>query len=241
MKKEANKLNWYYYRPEEGCEDRIICQYMRLDYLIQLLETGNYYVKRRRLFEDANESYNDIKYAFTPRAVGNNVGIQPIQERLIQYTDIVNCPTSCWSKRRCESYLMWKSYATEIGACIRTTIHNLIASLQIDLDYSNQDNLVLCGSMNYNNFKPSTNEEKQLFDKDIVYSDEDEFRFYFLLASGSEMKHNNGISIPVDTKVMIDEILLSPFICKDAADKLAQMIRCTYNLEVKQSKIRLKL
>ncbi len=237
--KGTDKLNWYYYRPIEGSEDRTICQYMRLDYLIQLLETGKYYVKRRREFEDANESYKNIRYAFAPSAVGNNVGFQPTQKRLIQYTDIVNCPTSCWSKRVHESYLMWKSYATEIGACIITTVHNFIASLQIDLDIASEDNLVLCGSIDYNNFRPSTNEEKQLFEKDIVYSDEDEFRFYFLLASDSNKK--NGVYIPVNTEVMIGEILLSPFICKDAADKLAKMIKCAYDIEVKQSNIRLKL
>ena len=49
---------------------------------------------------------------------------------------------------------------------------------------------------------------------------------FFHLASDSKKKkdENNGVYVPVDTNVMIDEILLSPFICKDAADRIARMI-----------------
>ena len=244
MEKQCPKLNWYYYRPNEGCDDKFICQYMRLDYLIRLLEKKQYYVHRRRTFKDANESYNNYKLAFALRSVGNNCAQQPkVKERLIPYTDIIHCPTACWSKHERESYLMWKSYATEIGACIRTTVHNFIASLQIDLDIIRNDNKVLCGSMKYDYFRPSTIEEDQLFDKDIVYADENEFRFYFLLASDTEKKKDElkGIDVPVDTKVMIDEILLSPFICKEAANRIARMIKCAYDIDVRLSNIKLKL
>jgi hypothetical protein len=244
MEKQCPKLNWYYYRPDEGCDDKFICQYMRLDYLIRLLEKKQYYVKRRRTFEDANESYKNIKLAFALGSIGNNCTQQPkVKERLIPYTDIIHCPTACWSKHERESYLMWKSYATEIGACIRTTVHNFIASLQIDLDIIRNDNKVLCGSMKYDYFRPSTIEEHQLFDKDIVYADENEFRFYFLLASDTEKKKDEikGIDVPVDTKVMIDEILLSPFICKEAANRIARMINYAYDIDVRLSNIKLKL
>lgn len=216
---------------------------MRLDYLIQLLETRRYYVKRRRTFEDANESYKNYKLSFAFSTVGRNCAQQPkTEERLIPYTDIIHCPTACWSKHNRESYLMWKSYATEIGACIKTTVHHFIASLQIDIDPVGSKNKVICGSMNYDYFKPSTIEDKQLFDKDIVYADENEFRFYFLLASDSEKKKddNNVIYVPVDTDVMIDEILLSPFICKDAACKIARMIKCSYDINAKVSNIKLR-
>lgn len=245
MKDEYNpQLNGYYYLNKEGCNDKVICQYMRLDYLIQLLETKKYYVKRRRTFEDANESYKNYKLAFAFSTVGRNCAQQSkTEERLIPYSDIIYCPTACWSKHKRESYLMWKSYATEIGACIRTTVHHFIASLQIDLDPVRSENKVLCGSMNYDYFKPSTIEVDQLFDKDIVYADENEFRFYFHLASDSKKKkdENNGVYVPVDTNVMIDEILLSPFICKDAADRIARMINYAYNIKVKQSNVKLKL
>lgn len=217
---------------------------MRLDYLLQLLEIGKYYVKRRKCFEDANESYRNLKLAIAPVSVGENVISQPISiERIIPYTRISDCPTTCWSMNEEEKFLMWKCYATEIGACIRTTIHKFIASLQLDLN-ENSENKLVCGSMDYKKFIPSTIEEYQLFDKDIAYADEQEFRFYFYFPSydqDNKTKDNEQrILVPVDTKVMINEIILSPFISTDAADKLIRMIKCAYNIEVKRSVIKIK-
>lgn len=240
MNQNTSKQNWYYYRPEDGCGDRFICQYLRLDYLISLLETGQFYVRRRKCFCDRNESFYDKRLGFDFSAVGENTFPQhQHNNRLFTYRDIVTCPTSCWSMTERESYLMWKSYATEVGACIRTTTHNLIASLKIDLDYENDENRVLCGSMNYKvPLIHSTDESSQLFDKDIVYADENEFRFYFLLKSDTQ-EDSSGIHIPIDTTVMIDEVILSPFINRDAADMLLRMLRCTYNINVSVSNIKI--
>jgi hypothetical protein len=245
MENCEKKMNQYYYRLKEGCDDKSICQYMRLDYFIQLLETSKYCVMRRRTFDDANESFQNKKLAFGFTYVGdNNLSKAKTKEteRLIPYTDIINCPTACWSKKKKESYLMWKCYAKEIGVCIKTTVHNLIASLLLDFDNNLNCNKILCGSMDYLAFNPSSEEECQLFDKDISYADEEEFRFYFYLSSDDKKKDisNKAIYIPVNTKVMINEVILSPFICKDAANRLAKMIKCAYNIDVKQSDIILK-
>lgn len=241
MDDKNKKLNWYYYLPNDGVADRIICQYMRLDYLIQLLETNKFYVRRRREFDDANESYENIKLAFPITPANDDDSLkQEIKPRIIPYSDIIHCPVSCWTKNTEESYLMWKSYATEIGARIQSTVYNFVASLELNLDKGG-DNKVVCGSMDYNKILLSSDELKQLFGKDIVYSDENEFRFYFHIADDIDEKNTRYRLIPVNTKVMIDEILLSPFICKEAADKFALMIKCCYGIEnVKQSNIKLK-
>lgn len=235
------KLNYYYYLPSDGPEDRVICQYMRLDYLIQLLESHKLHVTRRREFDDANESCESIKLAF-PIAPAKKYDSQEqeLTKRMIPYFDINHCPTSCWTKNENESFLMWKSYATEIGVRIKTTVHNLIASLEIDIEQDGM-NKVVCGSMNYKkNLIPSSDELGQLFDKDMAYSAENEFRFYFHISNDPDKKSTKYRLIPINTSVMIDEILLSPFICKEAADKLAEMIKCSYGISVKQSNIKLK-
>lgn len=236
------KLNYYYYLPSDGVKDRGICHYMRLDYLIQLLETRQFHVTRRREFDDANESYESIKLAY-PIAPAKDYGNsnQELPDRLIPYFDIVHCPTSCWTKNTEESIFMWKLYASEVGACIKSTVHNLVASLKLDLK-PDGGNIVICGSMNYkNDLIPSSDEEGQLFNKDYAYEAEDEFRFYFHLSNDTDKKNTKYCLIPVNTAVMIDEILLSPFICKDAANKLARMIKCCYGIEnVKLSNIKLK-
>lgn len=236
------KLNYYYYLPRDGFKDRVIYHYMRLDYLIQLLETRKFHVSRRRVFDDANESYENIKLAFPIAPASENGKLkQEVSPRTIPFFDIIHCPTSCWTKNNDESFFMWKLYATEVGACIKSTVHNLIASLELDLEPGGE-NEVICGSMSYKkDLIPSSDEEGQLFNKDIAYEAENEFRFYFHLSNDTDKKNTNYRLIPVNTTVMIDEILLSPFICKNAADKLARMIKCSYDIEkVKQSNIKLK-
>lgn len=237
------KLNWYYYLLNDGPTDRAICQYMRLDYLIQLLETNKLYAKRRRENDDANEGYykKHLEFRLTI-ANGNNVSNTESPKRSLSYRDIVDCPISCWTKTERESYLMWKSYAGEIGVRIKSSIHNFIASLQLDLGKEGVDT-VYYGSMNYcENLSPSDDEEHQMFSKDEVYSDEDELRFYFKLSDDSNKKGTTHRLVPVDPKVMIDEILISPFLCKEAANKLVRMIKCSYGFEnVEQSKIKIKL
>ena len=235
------KMNGYYYRQKDGENDMLICQYMRLDYLIQLLKTQKYYVNRRHQFIDANEVNNRIKFKFNLKpSINNTISSTKKVERFFSTHEIELLPTACWTKRKQESFLMWKSYATEMGACIKTTKHNVIASIKTDIT-EQSENLVICGSMDYKSFKPSLDEEKQLFDKDIAYAEEKEFRFYFHFPSYDTNKDANAITIPVDTKIMIDEIILSPFICKDAANEISQMITDKYNIDVKQSEIKLKL
>lgn len=236
------KLNWYYYHPNDGPTDRIICHYMRLDYLLQLLETNKLYAKRRRENNDANEGYYK-KYLEFGFSVANKNAISYAEnpKRNLTYKDIVDCPISCWTRTERESYLMWKSYAGETGVRIKSSIHKLIASLQLDLEKEGVDK-VYCGSMNYcKNFLPSNDEEKHFFSKDEVYADEDEFRFYFVMADDIDRKDTSHRLIPIVPNVMIDEILLSPFLCKDAANKLARMIKCSYGFEnVEQSIIKNK-
>ena len=237
------KLKWYYYHPNDGPADRVICQYMRLDYLLQLLETRKLYAKRRRENDDANEEYYKKYLEFGFSIAGNSVMPQIEKpDRNLTYKDIVDCPISCWTKTERESYLMWKSYAGETGVRIKSSIHNLIASLQLDLEKDGADKLY-CGFMHYcENLLPSNDEEKQMFSKDEVYKDEDEIRFYFILSDDSNRKNTTHRLIPIDPNVMIDEIRLSPFLCKEAADKLARMIKCSYGFEnVKQSIIKIKL
>lgn len=215
---------------------------MRLDHLIHMLETHNYYVSRRRVFDDANECYENAKLAF-PIAPAKEYGLpkQELGERIIPYFDIIHCPTSCWTKNTEEQYFMWKMYATEIGVCVKSTVHHLIASLNLNLEQDG-NNKIICGSMNYKEkIIPSTKERSQLFDKDRAYAAEDEFRFYFHLGDDTNKKTTNHILISIDKKTMIDEIVLSPFICKEVADKLARMIKCSYGInDVKQSNINIK-
>jgi len=239
-----NKLkNGYCYYEGKEIGDYNIRQYMRLDYLIQLLETRMYHVNKRKTFAnvDKNESYNRI-IAFDFKMVGDNIPPQPEPDkRNITYREIIECPVSCWTKRESESYSMWKIYATEMGACIDTSVSRLISSLKIDFSDESKNKLI-CGNMEYKEHTLSTIEEEQLFNKSLYYSEEDEFRFYFHIKSKEGIESNKDfIRIPIDTTVLIDEILLSPFIGKEAANKFARVIKCSYGIDnVKQSNIKIR-
>lgn len=245
MKNESTTIKWYFYRICDGSGDRPICQYMRLDYLLQLLETGKYFLRRRRNFIDSGERH--IKYKFDLGITAIDEGIplpsresKRTRENVISYTDIVNCPTSCWTKADHESFLMWKSYASEIGVCVKTTVYKVISSLLIDLGKKPNENRLLCGTMNYYKEKNLIAEERQLFGKNLVYADEDEFRFYFHLVFDTDKK-TEGVYVPVDTNLMINEVLLSPFICKDTAESLAEMIQRHYKIDANPSRIDINL
>jgi hypothetical protein len=60
-----------------------------------------------------------------------------------------------------------------------------------------------------------------------------------MLASDTD-KTTPGFSIPINPEVLIDDILLSPFIDNDAARSISQIIKQKYNINVKQSRIKLQ-
>ena len=51
-----------------------IRQYLKLDYLLQLLESGSYYVKRKRKFEDKRECWKKICNYFTKKNKNFKIG-----------------------------------------------------------------------------------------------------------------------------------------------------------------------
>ena len=247
------KMNWYCNYTNEGDDNRQICQYMRLDYLFQLLETQKYHVTRRREFEDIDEHFANKSRLFRFLPVGENTHtnktILTNQEstksidNLIPESDIIHCPTSCWTLQKEENYLMWKTYATEFGIRIKSTIKNFIASLKLDLG-EDLKNKVVCGEMSYfSKIYPYTEDDSQLFYKNKVYSGEEEFRFYFYLSDEDDPNRTktSHLLIPIDTKVLIDEILLSPFIGKEAANKFVDVIITSYGIDnVRQSNIKIR-
>lgn len=229
----------YWFRPEDRGNDIPIRQYLRLDHLIQLLEAQNYHVNRRYKSYDKRESSYNLCFEVGFSPIGENVNPQPTPEkRIMSFGEIINCPTACWTKNTNESYLMWKSYATEMGACIISSVNRVIESLKVDLSKDGENRLV-CGSMEYMEYCYSTIEEHHFFRKDIFYADENEFRFYFDFKS-CEPKNKDYILIPVDTATMIEAVQLSPFICAEAADKLKRMLNCSYNVNISPSNIKIK-
>lgn len=210
-------------------ENTPILQYMDLDYLFQLLETKHYHINRKYTFEDPNEGVFPINRVIPVTAIGENTPPQPQQDvetclkiwENVQKNKVI--PTSCWTLNTSERVIMWKSYTSKYGACIKSTVGNIVASI-IQNNYD-----IWCGKITYNGYYAQMGFIKNLFSKKPAFSDEEECRFYFF-----EYEQPQSllpyIEIDVKPSVMIDEIILSPFIYKKAAEKIAQLIQNCYGI-----------
>lgn len=212
---------------------------MDLDYLFSLLEGKRYFVNRKCHFEDKGESVLPPQSLFGFNTYGIQLNEEEIQKRTREISNKLDCYrgsaywlTSCWTKDSTENLLMWKKYTTKIGVRIQSSIQNFVASIVTD-KYT-----IVCGHISYDGYisKPF---EECIFSKEHYYRDEHEVRFYFW--ESKIKKTINGESIPVFPDTMIDEIIISPYIHRTAAKKLAELINKEYGISsVKQSKIELK-
>lgn len=217
-----------------------IRQYLKLDYLLQLLESRTYYVKRKRYFEDKRESTLPLKSLFRLRPVGDtansSVDDDSVRNSLGKYSFYKTSGdylTSCWTERVGESALMWKNFVENKGACIKTTINNFVASFRDD----NYD--ILCGRISYNGYNAEQTIMETLFSKDRAFSEEKEIRFYFAPRDRNVDISDNHASIGVDPNVLIDEIILSPYIEPLERKGLEHELNSNYKIKVSSSKIEL--
>lgn len=233
-------INDYFYLLKGWKGNIPIYQYMDLDYLISLLESKQYFVNRKCHFEDKGESVLPPKSLFGLNSIGVQLNkdeitkmTQELSEKLNRYRESASWLTSCWTKDNTESLLMWKNYTTKIGVRIKSKIENVIASINTD-KYK-----IVCGHISYDGYNSKPFEEC-LFSKERYYKDEYEVRFYFIPKDES-INSLSGEFIAVTPETMIDEVILSPYINKNAAKIISQLLREEYSLQaVKLSKIELR-
>lgn len=223
-----------------------IRQYMNLEYLYQLLGTKRYFLRRKQHFEDMAEKMPPMKSVFslfTPHIVGAAIKDEKqyqkkkkeLHELISQLEYAKNLPTSCWTKRNNENYLMWKAYAPDNGVCIKSTIYNFTTSF-IEDDYQ-----IVCGEISYNNYKGLRTIDDYLFSKHSFYSNEEEIRFYFDKQDNEEQElTDEHVYIKVDPSVLIDEIILSPFMDDKNVNKAITIVHNNYNCRINKSLVSIK-
>ncbi len=219
-----------YYYLFKGWEGNIaIYQYMDLDYLFSLLERKQYYINRRYHFEDRCESVLPSKSLFGFNTYGTLLNEEEIQKRMEEisnkldtYKESSYWLTSCWTKDSIESLLMWKNYTTKIGVRTKSSIQNFVASIDSD-KYT-----IVCGHISYDGYLSKPFEEC-IFSKEKYYKDEREVRFYFIPNDDSDSLPT-GVDIPINPLTLIDEIVLSPYIKRRAAEKLTELIKNEYGI-----------
>lgn len=119
---------------------------------------------------------------------------------------------SCWHMSDHESYLMWKAYADR-GYAIRTTFERIQAS------FDGFAGVITGGEVDYVNFSRDDVELGNAFtlvtSKDLPYRDEREFRLFFWPPEPRNSAHPlqpNGARIPVDLRLLVETIYVSPLI-----------------------------
>lgn len=176
---------------QEITVDTKICRYMDFDVFLQFL-SGKLFVPRRRIFIDAREGGKmPLKYKFALRVVGENIqesdNINTVNQNVIdKYIENIRQSgfllTSCWTFDDGEDYLMWKSYTSRVGVCVKTTVGKLLDSIAYDYNKGEDTEhfFPICSNIYYRNLYHPSDYLESLFTKDEYYASEKEIRIYFV-------------------------------------------------------------
>ena len=223
--------------------DTPIRRYLSLNHFIDMMESNRLYVNRRKAFNDVNERYIPFNWSGYLMPFGENTPPQPDrsqfwQETRNEYSRWTNMPTICWTLTTEENYLMWKGYTEENGVCVVSTIRRFITSIQDSRDFQREKCTVHCRQMLYNGF--STMDMENLpFWKGREFVSENELRFYFEIADDTGT--DNHIFIPIDRSVLVNRLIISPFVRPKTSIALVEMLQGRYKINVTPSKIQIKL
>lgn len=77
------------------------------------------------------------------------------------------------------------------------------------------------------------------FWKGREFASENELRFYFEIAD--DTGKDNHIFIPIDRSILVNKLIISPFVCPKTAEALVEMLSNRYKIKVTSSKIKVKL
>lgn len=205
-----------------------IFRYTSFDNLQKILEDKKFRLSNRNTFSDRREKgeFYDSKLHFYRFSVaGEQADEKTLKEwgyKNAQIRKACELPTSCWTTKKDEDFLLWKAYTEgETGVRIETTIEKLIGSLQ------NLSQLALyCAKMEYGKEKPFYEVMESMFFKTHFYRSEEEFRLYVI--DNNRDKKDNAIFLDVKPQEMIEKIILSPFLSVESAKIKNEMLQEKY-------------
>ena len=233
------------YTSSQVTKDLPLCRYMELDAFIRMLKTEQMYVRRKMFYEDPFEKNPPMDEAYRTSPCGENTSPQPKKEERrksidAKYAEWAAMPTSCWTLDTQDNYLMWKAYAPNMGIRIISSVSRIISSFHSDSSFSVEKCTIHFGKMKYSSLNK---EEQTALWKNRAYKGEREFRFYFDIQGDCcnlrECCSNKGVSIPIDTKKLIKEVAISPFVNYVVAKEIEAILRCRYEIKhIKPIKLR---
>lgn len=248
---ETSQIRFYRIMEDVGINSETkICQYLDLEYLLKILETNTYYVKRKKFFVDKREKNFPLYLSFAIAPVdpiyikehADDIARQQekLNENIRRYQEQSNVLTSCWTVRTMENILMWDR-GSKRRARIETTIGEFMGAFE-SIDFT-----IWCGKMFYESFSKVMLSQNKIWVKEPYFSDEEEVRFYFS-SSSDEVKPDivtegteKGVFLKIDPKRMMRKIVLSPNINRKCANALSKAIKDKYGIEARPSSIEIEL
>lgn len=210
------------YIGNQDCLSKEIVRYTSVENL-RLILNGHLHLTIRKDFVDKREAgkFKNKGFIFRLEPVDNENKIcwNHLDEK-IAYSR--NIHTSCWSQNTREDVLMWKAYNASIR--IKTSIKKILDA--INTDYVD---MVFCNAIEYKSEQPLYNVVDAMFCKNKAYHNENEFRFYF-----DGVKDNYCI---INPQGLIDNVMVSPFISREAKLLLEYVSNEFPNLNITESSI----
>lgn len=221
--------------------DTEICQYMYLEHLEKLLETGYYYVRRKGKFSDKREKELPRRLHFTEFTIPVGKPSSEQQDRSKRKNESIHkfekvsslLITSCWTERITENVLMWERGKNKPKACIKSRIGDFVKA------FGNMGFTIWCGKMLYEPIYPVLMSDDIIWYKEPYFSDEREIRFYFSKKLDSVVPDdgtNDHVRLLVNIQTLIHEITLSPNATIQEKENVQRLTK-PYNITVKSSKI----
>lgn len=201
-----------------------IYRYTSFTNLIDMLN-GKFYLSPRLAFSDRREQgeYTSeyIKVGYKNTIDRNRMKFREKVKEKFKLSTYFN--VSCWTMEEHESFPMWKAYkGDDISVRIKTSIHSLLSSIR-DTDIH-----LYCGAMHYGEEEDRTKMYDIMFKKTIEYEDEKEFRLYAIREQYDFDKEPSHLILNINPTEMIDEIYFSPFIGRNKATDLCDLLLAKY-------------
>jgi len=197
-------------------EDVTIWRYLTFEKFLDLvtLKEPRLFLCRLDKLQDAYEKSLSINQIIWLDSIGCSDESKKIQKNLRE-TIFINS----WNISEYELYSLWKSYVSDhiYGVAIKSTPRKLKESINAIKSNCSREDIIYIDKVNYDSKSTEVNIHSIALKKEPFYTTEDELRIY------TESKNEN-IFIPVDLNLLIDEIVISPFISKYAKFNFKNLI-----------------
>jgi hypothetical protein len=221
-----------------------IWRYMSLDKFIKLLKTQSLWFSRADQFTDKYEfTISESTRLAIAKKQSNNVVIDA-EKALQDFRE--NSFVSCWTKKREESYALWKIYLgdSKYGVAIQSKMSKLKHSLEANSQ--NNEMQMYSVEVEYRDFitPEKVNPITVASTKRSFYKGEDEIRLFFSVDKKFRLREAGkgfyGRTLKIDVGTVIDSVYLSPFGGNSFTSEFSTMLQNHYPLlaqKVKKSAI----